>query len=260
MPHRQLVDDLICAHHSGRFDRTPESLVEAFFTIAAKGAVRIGFTEISSSDRRHALAQACERAGWILIYLGGDCGIAYDLSAFEVLEQEATVVAELPYKGPHGRPRAPFTVTTCLVRSHTTGLTYMDSVGHTPAHVATRKGWRERTVKVLAHWSGCRTWWADYKAKTKLWRPTGGRLLSADFNIDLVRAFARAYLRATFSGLRLVADAHWESTHDHRTIDGLLVGRRLRRRGRLRVFRTKDSDHLTVLARLVRRLTRKEHR
>lgn len=259
----ELVDDWLVAHASGRFDRTPEALVEQFFNLASSGAVRIAFTEISSKDRRAALEHACAKAGWALVYHGGDTGIAYDLSVFRVVESLGEVVAELPYKGPHGRPRAPFTAVMVLVESLATGLTYLDSAGHTPAHVATAKGWRGRTMKVLAHWRGCRAWWAAIKAKTKIWAPTGGRIASADFNINLALTFARVYLRATFPALRLVKDGRWAHTHDRRTIDGILVGRALRRRGRIRVRRTRASDHLEVLVRLVRRPRRrnpKEHR
>lgn len=255
-----LVDDWTVAHHSGRFSRSPQSLASVFNVLRATGARRIGFTEISDPARRAALVEACRRAGWRLAYLGGDVGIAYDLAAFEVLEAMPTVVAELPYDGPRGHPRAPFTVLTTLVRSRTSGLTYLDSIGHTPAHVATADGWRGRTTRVLAHWRGCRAWWADYRSKARLWRPTGGRMLSADWNIDLRRAFARAYLRATFPALRLIADVRWVDTHDHRTVDAFLVGRSLRLRGRIRVLRTKASDHLSVLVRLVRRHTKGSRR
>lgn len=257
--HQRADERFAAAHASGRYDRSPEALVEQFFQLASDGAVRIAFTEISGHDRRLALHRACEHAGWVLVYHGGDTGIAYDLSYFEVLESAGEIVAELPYKGPHGNPRAPFTAVLTLVRSHETGLTYLDTAGHTPAHVATAAGWRGRTVKVLAHWRGCRAWWAVVKAKSKVWRPTGGRMLSADFNIDLRRRFARAYLAATFPGLRLVKDGRWADTHDHRTIDALLVGRSLRLRGRIRAIRSKASDHLAVLVTLVRRLPRRKH-
>lgn len=259
--------DIGYAHHSGRFDRSPDDLAAALVELAQTPGVHIiACTEMANPARARAAKRALNAIGWALARVGehGEEALAFDLAWFVAERVVEPQLSEVKTYSTTGRERAPFTALFVLLRDITTDLTYLCSVGHTPSHVGTIRGWfhngRARQYRDgMPNWNG---WLRHY---TRLWKPTGGRVLSLDTNLDVAQRWVRLFLRACFPGLRLVHDQEYVDTHDTRTIDAILVGRRLTPRRwwrgqRIRVVRAGDSDHRTIRARLTATTRRITHR
>jgi len=239
------------AQHSGRFDRSAALLVSAAQEIIKIPLVAIiSFTEIDRAIRNTALRKGLDARGWKLVHLEkfDELGIAYDPEVFDLVYKVEKKLIDIP-GGPHqrGEMRALFV----LLKYKDTGRTYIASVAHTPAHLSD-------PARRRAHEQGMRAWNRELRRLTMLWKPTGGRIVSMDLNMDAERKIVRVYLARMFPTLRLIVDADWENTHDKRTIDVILIGRRLNplkwfRGDRLMVLGTKDSDHKTVIAQLRRK-------
>lgn len=253
--------DFFYAHHSGRYDRSPESLANSF-NILAKSMDVIGFTEVSNPIRAMALRKECAKVGWGFFRVEGkgysECAVAYDKAVWTIVDGSANVLTEKTFFSGKGKLRAPFTAVFILLQHIKTGKTYMFSVAHTPSHVGTKRGWRKTSARIIAHRNGLVGWRRQVRAHTKYWRPTGSRVISADWNLDLAQKWVRRYLRASFPMFHIVLDHVYLNTHDTRTIDGVLVGRRLKKAGTIKVIKMKDSDHKSVLVHLRRVLTPKK--
>lgn len=253
-------------HHSGRFDRSPSALAAVLVSLAKRpGVDAIGCTEMSSAGRAHAAIQALREIGWDLARHGdhGEEALAYDASRYRVLKVVERVVSHVRFYTHDGKPRAYFTALFVLLEDLATGETILVSVGHTPSHAGTRRGFYDN-LRARAHRDGLPGWNRELRKLKREWKPTGGVVVSMDLNLDVAQRWVRAYLTASFPGLQLVSDGRYVDTHDTRTIDVVLVDRRLTPRRwwrglKLRVVQTADSDHRTILTRLARRLTtRKE--
>ena len=249
-------------HHSGRYNRTGADLGAALVAQASlPGVSVIGVTETARKARDHGARDALAAIGWAYAHPEyAECGVAYDARRFTRVHARVVQVSNVRTWSHDGKLRAPFTVLFVLLREDATGLTYLVTVGHTPSHVATRRGWY-RNHRARQHRDGLKGWRHALTYFRRHWRPTGGVVLSVDLNLDLRQRWVRTYLRASFPGLTLVQDSGYVHTHDTRCIDAVLVDRRLRPRRwfrgrRIRVVSAKDSDHRSIITRLARNITR----
>lgn len=92
--------------------------------------------------------------------------------------------------------KAPLHAIKVLIREHTTGCRIWDTATHAPAHIEGRggllRGWASRVYRsVMLGWT-----------ELTYGRRADGRIISADWNLNLRRRWVRAYLRSLFPGTR----------------------------------------------------------
>jgi hypothetical protein len=254
-----VADEFGYAHHSGRYDRRPPSLATAALNLAKEPKVYvIAFTEVSTPARHKALASALDKIGWGLVYQpkqNKDTAIGFDRAVFKQVYAVTKLLSDVPTPG-HGNLRTSWSALSLLLEYRFSGHTYIFSAAHTPSHVATNAGWRPLS-RAKAHREGMKNWNNELRRLTLLWKPTGGRAASMDLNMDVAQRWVRAYLLQMMPTMNLVKDSHYEDTHDRRTIDVILIGRRLNpikwfKGHYLKVIKTSDSDHKAVIAQLRR--------
>ena len=249
-------------HHSARYDRAPEQLASSLVDQAGlEGVNAIGLTEIANEHRVRVARAALAKLGWSLAHpRHAECGLAYDASVFELVHVREVQVSWVRTWSKKGKLRPPFKVLFVLLREQASGLTYLITVGHTPSHVATRGHWYKNN-RARQHRDGLKHWHKQMVRFGREWKPTGGRVLSMDLNMDLRSRWVRLYLCRNFPSLRIVQDRRYAPTHGSRPIDVVMFSRRLNplrwfRGKRVRVVKAKDSDHRSVIVRLARRLRR----
>lgn len=250
-------------HHSARFDRAPEQLAQSLVEQAGHDGVNvIGLTEVASVRRVKAARAALDEIGWALAHPPhAECGVAFDRDVFELVHVREVQVSKIKTWSKTGKLRKPFKVVFVLLREKATGLTYLITVGHTPSHVATRQHWYQNN-RARQHRDGLKGWHKQMIRFGRDWKPTGGRVLSMDLNMDLRSRWVRLYVGRHFPSLRIVQDQRYAPTHGSRPIDVVMFSRRLNplrwfKGKRVRVVKAKDSDHRSVIVRLARRLRRK---
>lgn len=239
-------------HHSGRFDRSARSLVRGFRNDLDHGADIISFTEVDNESRAHALRRAAKVAGWGFYRPGertDECAVVWDASKFELVEAFGRVLSSIKTWSTKGGLRTPFSGTFVVLREIATGDLIVIAVCHTPSHVQQGGHWYSNN-RSRQYRDGMKTMRRIIKHLNRQYKPKGGIVFSMDSNLDIKRLWVRAYLNATFPFLRVLVDAHEKPTHDRRVIDLILVSRMVFRRGRVKVYTNRDSDHKTVLVRL----------
>lgn len=92
--------------------------------------------------------------------------------------------------------RAPLHAIKVLIREYTTGCRIWVTATHAPAHVEGRggllRGWASKVYRsAMLGWT-----------ELTYGRRADGRIISADWNLDLRRRWVRAYLRSLFPGTR----------------------------------------------------------
>lgn len=253
-------DEFGYAHHSGRFDRSPEALATTILNLTKLPKVAvIGMTEIATPERHKALDSALTKVGWELIYQpqhDKDTGIAFDRAVFSELHAVTKVLSKVKTYSTSGHLRASWAALLVMLRFKESEHTYIFSAAHTPSHVATTRDWYHLN-RAVAHRSGMKAWNKELRRVTLLWKPTGGRTLSMDLNMDIEQRWVRQYLTRMMPTMHLIHDSRSVDTHDKRTIDVILIGRRTNPLkwfgGRyIRVVEVKDSDHKTIIVHLRR--------
>ena len=254
-------------HHSGRFDQSPHALGQALVGLAERpGVDAIGCTEMTSAARAHAATVALQAAGWDLARHGkhGEEALAYDGRLYRVVHVVERIVSHVRFYSTAGKPRAYFTALFVLLEDLETVETTLVSVGHTPSHAGTRRGFY-RNLRAKAHRNGLPGWNRELRKLKREWKP-GSVIVSMDLNLDVAQKWVRAYLATCYPSLQLVHDGRYVDTHDTRTIDVVLTDRkpvrwvrhaRRKVRGFIRTVRVRDSDHRSIITRLGRALKRR---
>lgn len=239
-------------HHSGRFDRSARSLVRGFRNDLDHGADVISFTEVDNESRAHALRRAARVAGWGFYRPGertDECAVVWNAAKFELVEGFGRVLSSVKTYSTKGKLRSPFSATFVVLREIATGDFIVIAVTHTPSHVQHGGHWYNNN-RSRQYRDGMKTARRIIRHLKRQYKPKGGIVFSLDANLDIKRHWVKAYFKATFPYLRVLVDARESSTHDNRTIDLVLVSVRVFRRGRIKVYTNRDSDHKTVLVRL----------
>lgn len=246
-----IAEEFGYAHHSGRYDQSPESLATATLNITKLPRVSIiAFTEVSSPERYKALDTTLTKVGWGLIYQpdhNKDTAIGFDKAEFN---KQYAITKKLDNVPSPGIRRNSWSSLTALLEHRESQRTYIVSVAHTPSHTISK-------VRMNAHREGMKSWNQELRRLTLLWTPSGGRIVSMDLNMDVALKRVRLYLARMMPTMHLIKDSGFVNTHDVRTIDVILIGRRLNPvkwfRGRyVRVIPTRDSDHRTIIVHLRR--------
>ena len=132
----------------------------------------------------------------------------------------------------------------------------MFGTAHTPSHVSHGGRWYDNN-RARQHRAGCKEINRELKRLKKKYK-IKFVILSMDVNLNIVARWVKTYLRLTFPWLRILIDNNPEGTHGkHRVIDVILVSRRLRKRGRVDAYKAPDSDHKTIIARIIKRIKKK---
>lgn len=247
-------------HHSGRFDKSPADLIKGFDQDRVKkNADIIAFTELTGEPRATALGARTKEVGWGFFRARGagkeDCGLAWDAKKYTLIEGYGKVLTGIDTFRPDGHERAPFGAMFAVLKELATGDLFIFCVAHTPSHVEEGTGWQENN-RALQHRVGCRRINKDLRTLRRNYREVAS-VISMDLNLNIKKRWVKAYLATTFPKFRLMIDNNPEGTHGDRTIDAVLVTRRLGKRGRVDAYRVPDSDHKAIIVRLVRRALNK---
>lgn len=213
------VAELHVDHMSSRFDRTPLSLFNAIRDSIKAGAEILTFTEVAN-DRRAAQLRAF---GWkVLRDDRGDLGevaIAFNPQVWAVEKHRTYVLG--PDSGPGGREVA----IVALLRHVATKRTLLISTSHMPSAVEGR--WGALTRRVRVYQSSLQNW----RRIIRHWYRTevpDGILITADWNLNLHRAWVRAYFRAAWPGVRIPVAWPKQGTHAGGRLIDFPLGRRIR--------------------------------
>lgn len=223
-------------HLSGKFNRSAE-LLRAQVLAAAQWADVITLTEVNYDDRGAVLA---DLDGWTLLrgHDGpqGESAILVRADTWRVRDWATQLLSD---SVPAARNR--IVVVIALLEHVETGLTLLLSAGHMPASV--ERGWRARTARVRAHISCALAWRRLLRDWWRRYRPDGG-LVVADWNLNLLRGWVRAWARKVFHAWRPPAPDRTPAEGDlGRRLISWAIGRRLRGL-HLRVSRRDPaSDH-----------------
>lgn len=240
-------------HHSGRYSFPPNTLVKGFDNDRAKGGKVIAFTEVDAENRANALRARAKEVNYGFYRPGetaDDVAFVWDAEIFEYIHGYGKILSSIKTYSTDGHLLKPFAGTFLVLRRRADNKRYLFAAVHTPSHVDVGTGWRKKgrhyTNRVRQYLEGMRNFNKELNSALKAFKINGGRVISADFNISIIRLWARAYLKATFPGFRLALDRQKKPTHDHRTIDGVLMGGRIRQASDVRVWDSVDSDHNAV--------------
>lgn len=244
-------------HHSGRFDRTPESLAAALTKhVIDDDADVIGFTETASESRGNALLAAAPPLGWTGYRAPGmgaqaldECTLLWDASKFTLVEANSKVVSDIKTYSTKGRPRPPFSALFVVLRETWTDEEILFVVAHTPSHVQDGAKWFENN-RAKQHREGLKEINATARQLGRKHGVSARRVISMDLNLDVAQPWVRAYLATTFIGPRLYTDSTYSDTLGKRTIDIVLVGTAFKDRGKIKTEKMEDSDHKSIILRI----------
>lgn len=240
-------------HHSGRFDRTPQALVAGFENDRVNHKAEIiAFTEVDAENRFNALKNHATEIGWEFYRPGetqDDVAFVWNPRTFEFIKGYGKILSSIKTYSTTGHLLKPFAGTFVVLRRRADDKRYLFASCHTPSHVdaghwRTKNG--KKTNRVRQYIEGMRNLNKEVNRALKAYRINGGRVISADFNINLKALWARTFLKATFPAFRLNKDKDNQNTLGHRRIDGLLMGKRVRQAGDTHVWVAVDSDHHTI--------------
>jgi Endonuclease/Exonuclease/phosphatase family len=245
-------------HASGRWDRFERILradIERWIADLRPDVVSL--TEAGDRGR----GQALERPGWQRVQhrpaVGADeCALGFREAVLRLVDWESVPVSKATYKRVNGK-RSPrfFALNVALQLVEDPDEVLVFSVLHTPSAVDSPAGWRKgprAVVYRLVVWGWKRSanrFARSIRKDLKATRPKVRvhRVIAGDFNLHILRAWARKYLGTVFTKLA----ATWDrikpnrGTLGARVIDYAFVSRSLRvLRARVLVL-TRSSDHRT---------------
>lgn len=204
-------------HLSGRFDRAPALLRDQVAASLAAGSTIVTLTEVDRRPRAKALRSIEGTRTLRAPGTTGETAILLDRATWKVVRWGARWVT-----GPVG-PRRGVMLTWAIVRHRATGATGLVSVVHYPSGV--EGSWRTRARAVLAHRSAVAKVRAVHRRKRRRrrrnGRPLDFELHMADWNLNLHRAWVRAWVRSVWPALKAVPKVVTPSrgTHGKRLID-----------------------------------------
>lgn len=220
-------------HSSSRFNRSPESLHSAVNTYIDKNDADIVLlTEVSRESREKAMrhvgftSSTGDKSGW------DDCGVMVSNYRYDIIYEESF---NMGGTGRYAR--------IVVVEDTLRDLNFVVAVPHFPASVESELAEGRETFD-------SRLW---YKAVRGL-RKRANRLrrrfkaafaiISADWNINFQRTWARALLKSLFPFWKNTWQKFTASTHGRRLIDALLIKGRVKIKAAARRLPDDDSsDH-----------------
>lgn len=184
-------------HRSGKFSASADLLYEAAVAGFEKHGWTVqSFTEVDRSERGNALRLAQAKCGCKLLRgPSGDLGesaIMVDLKSWKVLAWSYCVLAD-DLIGMRRRQ-----VMVIVVLLSPSGFVYLRSVTHTAAGV--ESDWD--SLRSKQYRQAMKRWRKTIRQWRRKWRPDG-ECHVADFNINLLRAWVRGYLKVTWPGMKL---------------------------------------------------------
>jgi hypothetical protein len=245
-------------HASGRWDRFERILrsdIERWIADLLPDVITL--TEAGDRGR----GQALERPGWTRIQhkpaIGADeCALGFREAVLRLVAWESVPVSKATYKRVNGKRSSRFyalNVALQLLEDPDEVLVF--SILHTPSAVDSPTGWRKgpRAVVyrlVVVGWKHAASKFArsirkDLRATHPQVRVH--RVIVGDFNLHVLRAWARKYLGSVFSRLAMTWDRIKPNrgTLGRRVIDTAFLSRWLRAIRARVLVQTKSSDHRT---------------
>lgn len=260
-------------HSSGRWDRAAALLLSDLRQWVKQVVPHlITLTEVGDGQRGRILEQL---AGFQRVQhapaIGADeCAVLFDTGMFELVDWESVAVSDRTYRRINGKQSPKFYALNVALRlrEHPDEIIVV-SVIHTPSSVETPRGWADgerplvyrdvvhgwkRAVGVFARAVKAKERAAGRKVRVH-------RLLTGDFNLNMLKAWVRAYLGTVFGNLtQLWSKVRPNSgTHGARVIDTSWLSRGLRALKAKVLAQSPSSDHkafwedLAILPRRARR-------
>ena len=196
-----MTEALVHDHLSGRFTATHDQ-EEAALDAAMAHSHEVTTTEVSANVRARCLREP----GWWAVFGDkgprDDCGVAGRTDRLELLEGDTEVLSDLTYVTERGRQSARTVGAYAVTRDHATGKVGVTVVVHMPHGMQDEL----RTGRIVS--DVARAYRDIVKGTRRLanrlarkWEATW-TMIVGDLNINIKRAWTRAYLLAQFPNFR----------------------------------------------------------
>lgn len=239
-------------HASGRWDRSGSVLhAELLQWIAELLPDVITGTEAGDGDRGRAYVLPGFKRVQHGNAVGADeCVLAYREAVFELVDWESVPVSNATYKRANGKDSPRFFALNVALRIIGTNEVLVFSVLHTPSAVDSPNGWRPGRRAVVYKLVAV-GWRSSARKFTRRVRKQLGRrfrvhkVLCGDFNLHLLRPWARNFIASTFPSLTQL----WTKvkpnggTLGYRVIDTSLLSRFLQAVSARVLGQPRSSDH-----------------
>jgi hypothetical protein len=190
-----------------------------------KGATIIALTEVADGKRPEALNRWCDKNGWAnlqdtLPWQKGETAILYDWSYWQLVEWETVQI------GPDLGPGLPVVATLAVLINKDTNEVFLFGVSHLPS--AVEAIWNVKGAKRVLAYRRMVVKYRQAAAHLRKKHRPDVEALSADWNINLLKVWARNFLKSAFPKHKLVTqgkhgNTNTEPTHGDRKIDGWLL-------------------------------------
>lgn len=190
-------------HLAGRFDREPITL-DAQVSQSTKHVDLIALTEVSGHQR----AKVLDRPGWTV--LRGPDG---DLGEVAILARDAewrVLAWKVVVLGPDLGPGGQVVGIIAVFENVHTGDTELVGEAHLPATV--EGGFLARTRRAAAHQAAVQKWRREVRRWRRRYKPDG-EVITADWNLNLHRAFVRAWITVAWPAMHLPKRIPAAATH-----------------------------------------------
>lgn len=195
-------------HGSGRYDRSPATLLAAVTHYIDAGCSLITVTEVSKEAREAALRTAAQNKGWKVITgdKGGmdDAGIMWDTKVFTLVTGGTHVLSGYTYGGKGGG----VVYAAWAVLNDKNNHKLLVLVAHQASGVERDGGLKGGIYRV-------RKWRKDTVALKHLWnrladehKPTG-IIVTCDWNVNIKRWYFRSLFKRMYPGMTLVPHKPW---------------------------------------------------
>lgn len=193
--------------NSGRWDK-PAALMVKALTDSMEHSNITHLTEVAGKQRAPALKAACKKHDWALAHAGarplGECAVVADKTVWSMYSWE-------PYEiGPDLGPGSIEVAVVAVLDHVESGIRLLTTEAHLPATV--EGVWSKKTPRVLAYRKCIVEWKKVIKAAESKHHPDAV-IITADWNLDLHKAWVRAWVKVTFPGYSLVKEIPKRGSH-----------------------------------------------
>lgn len=235
--------DIQTDHLSGRFDRAPKRLRNQVKASLAAGSTIIKSTEVDRRPRAKALRSIKGTRTLRAPGTKGETAILFDRSVFKARKWGHQMISP-----PFGKRRGVM-LTWAVLEHRETGALGLETVAHYHSNV--ESGFRAKAGWALEHRRAVAEARRLHKRLRRIWRKSGEPFSwenhSADFNLNLRRAWVRSWVRSAWPGLKPVPKKHTpkQGSHGNRLIDWFLT-RGIKKRRMTVLKKHPASDHRGV--------------